>query len=69
MALIDKISADINAAMKSREQLRLETLRTLLAVLKEKVVEKRPHGGMTSEDEMHVDWGTSSLATPFDIHR
>jgi uncharacterized protein YqeY len=54
MALIDKISADINAALKGGEKTRLETLRTVLAALKEKVVEKRPKGGMTDEDEMTV---------------
>jgi len=54
MSLTEKISADITAALKSGEKIRLETLRTILAALKEKVVEKRPGGGMTGEDEMTV---------------
>lgn len=54
MGLLEKISTDITVAMKSRQQFRLDTLRTILAVLKEKVVEKRPQGGMTAEDEMSV---------------
>lgn len=54
MALIDKISADIKTALKNGEHKRLGTLRTVLAALKEKVVEKRPKGGMTEEDEMSV---------------
>jgi hypothetical protein len=54
MALIEKISADINAALKGGKKTRLETLRTVLAALKEKVVEKRPKGGMTGEDELAV---------------
>jgi uncharacterized protein YqeY len=52
--LIDKISEDLKAAMKSREKLRLETIRTLRAALLEKQVEKRPLGGMNSEDETNV---------------
>jgi len=54
MSLIENISADINASLKAGKKTRLETLRTVLAALKEKVVEKRPKGGMTEEDEMAV---------------
>jgi uncharacterized protein YqeY len=54
MALIDTISAEITSALKKGDQFRLDTLRTILAALKEKVVEKRPLGGMTAEDEMAV---------------
>jgi len=54
MGLMEKISADITAAMKGGDKRRLETLRTVLAALKEKTVEKRPKGGMTSDDEMAV---------------
>ena len=54
MALIDKISEDLKAAMKSGDVLRRETLRTLRAAFLEKKVEKRPTGGITSEDEMTV---------------
>jgi uncharacterized protein YqeY len=51
---MEKIAEDMKVAMKSRQQLRLETLRTLRAVLLEKQVEKRPSGGMTPEDEVAV---------------
>lgn len=52
MSMIEKISEDLKAAMKSGDKLRLETLRSLRAALLEKQVEKRPHGGMTAEDEL-----------------
>lgn len=54
MALTETISADITKAMKAGDRLRLETLRTILAGLKEKIVEKRTQGGMTPEDELAV---------------
>ena len=54
MGLIDKISDDLRLAMKAGDKIRLETLRTIRAGLLEKQVEKRPSGGMTTEDEMSV---------------
>ncbi len=54
MSLSEQLSADIPKAMKAREKIRLETLRTLLSALKEKIVEKRPTGGITAEDELTV---------------
>jgi uncharacterized protein len=54
MTLLEKVAEDMKVAMKSRQQLRLETLRTIRAVLLEKQVEKRPSGGMTPEDEVAV---------------
>ncbi len=54
MTLTEKISADMTAAMKSGEKLRLETLRTIRAALSEKQVEKRPSGGMKPDDEIAV---------------
>jgi hypothetical protein len=54
MTLIDKISEDLKVAMKSRDKLRLETLRTIKAGFLEKQVEKRPTGGMSNEDEISV---------------
>ncbi len=54
MALTEKISADISKALKAGERVRLETLRTVLAALKEKIVEKRPQGGISEEDELAV---------------
>ncbi len=55
MALKDKISNDLKAAMKAGDKIRLETLRTLRAALMEKEIEKRgPGPGMTPEDEVGV---------------
>jgi uncharacterized protein len=54
MTLQEKILEDIKTSMKSGQKLRLETLRTVRAGLLEKEVEKRPSGGMKSEDELAV---------------
>lgn len=54
MTFHEKISEDLKIAMKSGDKLRLETLRTIRAGLLEKEVEKRPTGGMKSEDEVAV---------------
>ncbi len=55
MALKDKISDDMKAAMKSSDKMRLETLRTLRAVLMEKEIEKRGSGNpVSAEDEIAV---------------
>lgn len=54
MTLIDKISEDLKAAMKSGDVLRRETLRTLRAAFLEKQVERRPSGGISGEDELAV---------------
>ncbi|MBA4311370.1 MAG: glutamyl-tRNA amidotransferase [Chlorobiaceae bacterium] len=54
MTFHEKISEDLKKAMKSRDKIRLETLRTIRAGLLEKEVEKRPTGGMKSEDEVAV---------------
>lgn len=54
MSLLENISDDMKKAMKSREKLRLETLRLIRAGLLEKQVAKRPSGGMTAEDEIAV---------------
>ena len=54
MSLTETISADLTKSMKAGEKLKTETLRTILAGLKEKLVEKRPQGGMTPEDELSV---------------
>jgi hypothetical protein len=59
MTLMQKISNDMKAAMKSRDQIRLETLRTIRAALLEKEVEKRPSGGMTADDEISVLYSAS----------
>ncbi len=53
MALKEKISEDLKAAMKSGEKLRLETLRTMRAALMEKEIELRGSGKQVSpEDEI-----------------
>ncbi|MBI5214322.1 MAG: GatB/YqeY domain-containing protein [Ignavibacteriae bacterium] len=54
MSMLDKISEDLKTAMKAGDKTRMETLRTLRAGLLEKQVEKRPTGGMTTEDELAV---------------
>ena len=55
MALKDTISDDLKAAMKSGDKIRLETLRTLRAVLMEREIEKRGSGNpVTAEDEIAV---------------
>ena len=55
MALKEKIAEDLKSAMKSGDKLRLETLRTLRAVLMEREIEKRGSGtDVTPEDEVAV---------------
>ncbi len=54
MSLSEKVSADLPKAIKAGQKIRLETLRSVLAALKEKVVEKRPQGGISEEDELAV---------------
>ena len=52
MNLRERISEDLKSAMKSGDKIRLETLRTMRAVLLEKEIEKRGGPGMTAEDEV-----------------
>ena len=53
MNLRERVSQDLKSAMKSGDRIRLETLRTMRAVLLEKEIEKRGAGpGMTAEDEV-----------------
>lgn len=60
MALMDKISGDLKAAMKSGDKLRLETLRTIRAALMEKEIERRGSGKeVTPEDELGVLTGAA----------
>jgi uncharacterized protein YqeY len=51
MALKEKISEDLKAAMKSGDKLRLETLRTLRAALMEKEIALRGDGKPLSPDD------------------
>jgi hypothetical protein len=60
MALKEKISEEMKAAMKSGQKLRLETLRTLRAALMEKEIEKRGSGTpVTADDEIAVLTGAA----------
>lgn len=55
MSLKEQISNEIKSAMKLPDKTRLETLRTLRAVLMEKEIEKRGTGQpLTPEDELAV---------------
>jgi uncharacterized protein len=60
MPLKEKISEDMKQAMKSGDKFRLETLRTLRAVLMEKEIERRGSTqGVTPEDEIGVLMGAA----------
>jgi|WetSurMetagenome_2_1015567.scaffolds.fasta_scaffold1335933_1 uncharacterized protein len=60
MPLKEKISEDMKQAMKSGDKFRLETLRTLRAVLMEKEIERRGSTqGVTPEDEVGVLMGAA----------
>lgn len=61
MSLINRISEDIKAAMKSREKIRLETLRSIKKVLLEKEVSVRP-AGQTELTEVQEVEALSQLA-------
>jgi len=55
MAMMNRIGDDMKSAMKARDKIRLETLRTLRAALMEKEIERRGSDqGMTPEDELAV---------------
>ncbi len=51
MSLKEQISEDIKKAMKTGDKTRLETLRTLRAVLMEREIEKRGSGQPVSQDD------------------
>jgi hypothetical protein len=56
MSLKDKITADIKNAMKSKDKVRLETVRSIKKVLLEKEVSLRPQGQeeLTEAQELEV---------------
>ncbi|MBT9315099.1 GatB/YqeY domain-containing protein [Leptothoe spongobia] len=56
MSLKDRISDEIKAAMKARDKIRLETLRSIKKVIIEKESEVRPHGqdALTPEQEVEI---------------
>ena len=61
MGLKEKIADQMKAAMKSKDHLRLETLRTIRAALMEKEIERRGAGGatMSPDDELQVLTGAA----------
>jgi hypothetical protein len=56
MSLKDRISEDIKAAMKAKDKIRLETVRSIKKVLLEKEVSVRPQGqeSLTESQEIEV---------------
>lgn len=56
MSLKDRISDEIKAAMKARDKIRLETVRSIKKVILEKETEVRPKGqdALTPEQEIEV---------------
>ncbi|MBE9066925.1 GatB/YqeY domain-containing protein [Leptolyngbya cf. ectocarpi LEGE 11479] len=56
MSLKDRISDDIKTAMKARDKIRLETVRSVKKVIIEKETEMRPKGqdALTPEQEIEV---------------
>jgi uncharacterized protein len=56
MSLKDQISEDIKSAMKTKDKIRLETVRSIKKVLLEKEVSVRPSGQdtLSAEQEMEV---------------
>ena len=56
MSLKDQIGEDIKAAMKSKDKIRLETVRSIKKLLLEKEVSVRPAGqeALTEEQEMEI---------------
>jgi uncharacterized protein len=56
MSLIDQISEGIKSAMKAREKVRLETLRSIKKILLEKEVSVRPSGqtSLTPDQELEA---------------
>lgn len=56
MSLRERIDAEIKAAMKSKDKVRLETVRSIKKFILEKEVSVRPSGqdGLTEEQEMEI---------------
>lgn len=56
MSLKDQIGEDIKAAMKSKDKIRLETVRSIKKLILEKEVSVRPAGqeSLTEEQEMEI---------------
>jgi hypothetical protein len=54
MSLKDQIGEDIKAAMKAKDKIRLETVRSIKKVLLEKEVSLRPQDSLTAEQEIEL---------------
>jgi uncharacterized protein len=54
MSLKDQIGEDIKAAMKAKDKIRLETVRSIKKVLLEKEVSLRPQDSLTTEQEIEL---------------
>jgi len=52
MSLVERLTSDMKAALKAREELRLTVLRSLIATLNNKAIEKR---AKTGKDEILTD--------------
>lgn len=60
MGLKEQIAEQMKAAMKAKDRLRLETLRTVRAALMEKEIERRGAGAaMSADDELQVLTGAA----------
>lgn len=55
MSLKDRISEDIKAAMKARDTIRLETVRSIKKVILEKEVSLRPQGQETLTESQEIE--------------
>ncbi|MCF7805360.1 MAG: GatB/YqeY domain-containing protein [Candidatus Marinimicrobia bacterium] len=52
MSLIDKLNDDLKSAMKSKDKVRLETIRSLKSMLREKEIEK--NDDLSEEEQIKV---------------
>jgi uncharacterized protein len=55
MSLIERISEDIKTAMKAKDKIRLETVRSIKKVLLEKEVSLRPQGQTTLNESQEIE--------------
>jgi uncharacterized protein len=55
MSLIERISEDIKIAMKAKDKIRLETVRSIKKVLLEKEVSLRPQGQTTLNENQEIE--------------
>lgn len=55
MSLMERISEDIKTAMKAKDKIRLETVRSIKKVLLEKEVSLRPQGQTTLNESQEIE--------------